>query len=361
MKIIPAGNSDSTYFNFRRIKRSFAAHINFQVYILLLLLYIMVISGCNREPKYHKKFRLKGNISISGAFALYPMTVLWAEEFMKLYSDVEIDVSAGGAGKGMADVLNGMVDLGMVSRSINPSETAKGAWSISVVKDAVVPTISKANPYLDVLTKNGITKKQLVSIFVEGTLTEWNLVFKTNKVEPIHVFTRSDACGAGEMWGKYLGKNQETLKGVGVFGDPGMADAVMNEPAGIGYNNIIYVYDLSTRKVYDGICVLPIDFNENGTIDRNEDFYENLDSLDKAIAEGRYPSPPARELYFVSKGKPGNRVVKEFLKWILTDGQRFVKGAGYVKLPEEKCLDELSKIRFTIRKVLHIEKKNNKQ
>jgi phosphate transport system substrate-binding protein len=359
MKVIHHKSIISIYFLCLRIAKYFIKHFNFLAFILLFIFCITVISGCSSEPKYHKKFRLKGNISISGAFALYPMTVLWAEEFMKLYPDVEIDVSAGGAGKGVADVLNGMVDLGMVSRSINPSETEKGAWIISVVKDAVVPTISEANPYLNVLTKNGITKKQLMSIFVDGTITGWNMVFNTKKDDPIHVFTRSDACGAGEMWGKYLGKNQEALIGVGVFGDPGMADAVKNEPAGIGYNNIIYAYDLSTRKFYNGIRVIPIDFNENGTIDKNEDFYENLDSLDKAIADGRYPSPPARELYFVSKGKPGNRVVKEFLKWILTDGQRFVKDAGYVKLTEEKCLDELAKIRFTISKVLRIEKKDN--
>ena len=86
----------------------------------VIVLFLSIILGCNREPRYHKKRQLKGNITISGAFALYPITVLWANEFMKLYPDVEIDISAGGAGKGMADVLNGMVDLGMVSREINP-------------------------------------------------------------------------------------------------------------------------------------------------------------------------------------------------------------------------------------------------
>ncbi len=325
--------------------------------IAFILIVIVLISSCNREPKYHKKSKLKGNISISGAFALYPMAVLWAEEFMKIYPDVQIDISAGGAGKGMADVLNGMVDLGMVSRSINQAENKKGAWSIAVVKDAVLPTISSGNPFIDTLKKKGITKEQLKSIFIENKITNWSAI--TGLIEKhmtIHVFTRSDACGAGEMWGKYLGGNQESLNGVGVYGDPGMADAIRNEPASIGYNNVIYVYDLATRKFYKGIQVLPIDLNNNGKIDPKENFYDNLDSLNKAIRDRIYPSPPSRDLYFVSKGKPKNEVVKEFLKWILTDGQKFVSKAGYVELSDIHRLDELSKIKFSLRRSFHLKK-----
>ncbi|MBM3310819.1 MAG: phosphate ABC transporter substrate-binding protein, partial [Candidatus Aminicenantes bacterium] len=54
----------------------------------------------------------------------------------------------------MADVLSGMVDLGMVSRDIRPEELEKGAFPVAVTKDAVVPTASAANPYLrDLLAK----------------------------------------------------------------------------------------------------------------------------------------------------------------------------------------------------------------
>ncbi|MCE8429450.1 MAG: hypothetical protein J5U19_13805, partial [Candidatus Methanoperedens sp.] len=50
---------------------------------------------------------LEGTISLSGAFALYPMAVRWGEEFQKLHPKVKVDISAGGAGKGMTDTLGG--------------------------------------------------------------------------------------------------------------------------------------------------------------------------------------------------------------------------------------------------------------
>ena len=71
--------------------------------------------------------KLHGELSLSGAFALYPLAVEWADEFKKNNPDVRVDVSAGGAGKGMTDVLAGMVDFGMVSREVYPPEIEKGA------------------------------------------------------------------------------------------------------------------------------------------------------------------------------------------------------------------------------------------
>ena len=60
-----------------------------------------------------------------------------------------------------------------------------------------------------------------------------------------------------------------------------------------------------------------------------------MNDLIDAIAKGKYPSPPARDLYFVTKGKPTNKLVIEFLKWVLADGQKYVNETGYINLSKE--------------------------
>ncbi len=295
--------------------------------------------------KVKAQSKLEGEISISGAFALYPMTVKWADEFRKLHPDVRIDISAGGAGKGISDALSEMVDLGMVSREIYPEELSKGAFAISVTKDAVVPVVSESNPLLNSLLIIGLKKGVASDIWITGKYKTWAQAFGLKSTLPLHIYSRSDACGAAEMWAKYLGKKQEDLNGIGVFGDPGLAQAVKRDALGIGFNNIGYAYDANTKKQINGIKVLPIDLNENGKIDPDENFYNSLDELIKAIATNKYPSPPARELYFVTKGKPKNNAVIEFIKWILTDGQRFVNESGYISLSKDKLISELNKLK----------------
>jgi len=286
-------------------------------------------------------------IQVSGAWALYPMMVKWAEEFQKVYPDVRIDVSAGGAGKGMADALAGLVDIGMVSRDIYPEEINKGAFWVSVCKDAVIPTVNKNNPVLNDLLSQGVTKRVFIDIWIYGNITTWGeVVGKPEITDPIRLFTRSDACGAAETWAKYLGRKQEDLGkfAVGVYGDPGLADAVKNNGLGMGYNNINYAYDEKTKKPVEGIMVIPIDINANGQVDENESFYGTKSELLSAIATGVYPSPPARYLNLVTKNAFTNET-KEFVKWILTDGQQYAEETGYIPLPQEKLYEELEKLK----------------
>jgi len=289
---------------------------------------------------------LKGQISLSGAFALYPLAVKWAEEFKKIHPKVKIDISGGGAGKGITDALAKVVDLGMVSREVKPEEVSKGAWYVAVAKDAVVPTINAKNPKVRELLAKGLTQQAAIKLFVTGEYKTWGDVLGIKSSIPVHVYNRSDACGAGETWAKYLGnKKQEDLLGTGVFGDPGVAAAVQKDPVAIGYNNIAYAYDLRTKRPNPGILVLPIDVNKNGKIDAAENFYATSNQLIAAIAQGKYPSPPARDLYLVSNGKPTNPVVKAFLKYILTVGQKYNVPNGYISLPKDKLNKGIAKLK----------------
>jgi len=287
---------------------------------------------------------LKGTINVSGAWALYPMVVKWAEEYQKIYPKVKIEVSAGGAGKGMADALAGLVDIGMVSRDIYPEEIQKGAYYVAVTKDAVVATINKDNPVLnDILTK-GVTRQIFYNIYIAGNVTTWGQVVGRPEItDKINVYTRSDAAGAPEVWANYLGKKQEDLRGVGVYGDPGLLEAVQKDRLGIGFNNIGYAYDTTTKEQVAGIRVVPIDINGNRQIDSGEDFYSTKDKIVEAIAKVIYPHPPARALYLVTKGK-FTGVTKEFVKWILTDGQKYEEEVGYVPLSKDVINEQLKKL-----------------
>jgi phosphate transport system substrate-binding protein len=301
-------------------------------------------SGTGHSDKNANNF--SGKITISGAFALYPLTVKWGQEFHKIHPKVTINISAGGAGKGMADALSKMVDLGMYSKEVSPEEKAKGAWYIAVSKDAVLPTINSANPVFMYLKANGLTKQKFSDIFISGKIKTWGEATGTRSNVKLESFTRSDACGAAEMWAKYLqGKKQEDLQGLGVNGDPGVADAIRKNTNGIGYNNLNFVYDMNTRRPYEGIDVVPLDMNGNGKVDPEENFYGSLDQVITAIQNGVYPAPPARDLYLVSAGKPTNKVVLAFLNWVLTDGQKYLSEAGYVSISPDKLKAGLEKLK----------------
>jgi len=280
-----------------------------------LVLSIIISTLIPKSYSQNNERDLKGHITISGAWALYPMVIKWSDEFQKIFPDVKIDISAGGAGKGITDVLSGSADLGMVSRDINAQEIQKGIWVVAVAKDSVVATVNADNPVIKDILAKGISKDILQKIFITGDIKTWGQVVGSNNSDPINVYTRSDACGAAQTWGKYLGQTQEDLVGIGVYGDPGVAEAVKKDQFAIGYNNINFAYDFKTKSSVPGIQVVTI-----------------------------YPALPPRELYLVSNGQPKSKEVRAFLRWILTDGQTFVPDTGFMNVSADRIKEDLEKL-----------------
>lgn len=285
------------------------------------------------------------SLTLSGAWALYPLAVRWKEEFTRTRPRVAIDIQAGGAGKGITDALAGVVDIGMVSRGILPVEIAKGAVALPVAKDAVVATVSRKNPLLAVLLRRGLDREALNRIWIRGGAVTWEALTRGRGRTPVHVFTRSDACGAAETWAAFLGGHQEDLHGIGVYGDPGLAEAVRRDPLAIGFNNVNFAYDARTLEPVSGLAVCPIDLDGSGAIEPAEDIYAGRDDLTRAIAAGVYPSPPARELFFVIKEKPARPLLAEFLEWVLGEGQRYVGEMGYIAVGPDRIAASLAALR----------------
>jgi phosphate transport system substrate-binding protein len=288
---------------------------------------------------------LSGTISVSGAFALYPMMTVWAEEFSNIHPDVEFDVQGGGAGKGMTDTIAGAVDIGMISRSIKPEEEDQGIFWVSVTKDAVFPIISDANPVKDQILAKGIPQEVFAKIYITEEIKTWGEVIGDPSItDPINIYTRSDSSGAAEQWAKFSGGTaQDELKGIGINGEPAMVDTVLKDPHGIGFGNLNSIFDLSNGNIVPGIIIPPIDINANGQADADELYTVKEDAFG-AVANGTYPSPPARFENLATKGKPTGLTLA-FIEWILTDGQQYLEQAGYVPLTPEQQAESLAKLK----------------
>ena len=313
--------------------------------LLVLALTACGGSGTTAEPADNQAAQAPAGeaetLTVSGAFALFPMMTLWGEQYQAVNPAVRFDITGGGAGKGMTDMLSGVADIAMVSRELKQEEIDQGAFGVPVTIDAVVPTVNANNPYIDEILATGLTPEKAAAIWMNQGTTTWGQLLGTDAAENITVYTRSDAAGAAEVWAKYMGgAAQEDLLGTAVNGDPGLAEAVRQDELGIGYNNIGFAYNLETGEQLEGLRVIPLDLNGDGQISADEDFYATKDGIAAAIAARQYPFPPARELYLVTKGEP-TPAIAELYRWILTEGQAFVTDAGYVTLSPERIEEAL--------------------
>jgi phosphate transport system substrate-binding protein len=280
---------------------------------LAILMVLVFAMACGRRKQHPTTIR------VSGAWALYPLMQRWSDSYTHLHPEIRVEVCAGGAGKGITDCLSEQVDLAMVSRDLRPEELAQGAVPHIVARDAVFVVLSASHPAAAELGRTGLTRPVLAELFLGGS---------SARFPGLRVYTRSDACGAAETWAKFLGVGQEDLKGIAVYGDPGISEAVRQDGQAIGYNNLAFAFNPRTGRPAEGLLVVSLDANGNGRIDPEEDVSTQERAI-AAIAQGHYPSPPSRNLLLVTKGSPRG-ASQDFLRWIQSEGQSIAREAGFI-------------------------------
>ncbi|ELY61805.1 ABC-type phosphate transporter substrate-binding component [Natronococcus amylolyticus DSM 10524] len=269
------------------------------------------------------------------------MVQVWADIYTD-ERDVNIDVSGGGTGVGVSDVMNEQVDIAMMGRDPDEEEIEQGLVATAMLIDTVVGTINVNNPVYDEIREHGLTQDELAAVFSKE-ITNWGELVDSDVDEPIYVYGRSDSSAAYQQWGEFLGgytENELEDMADGNFdGDQQVAQAINNDSHGISLNNINYVYDFNTGDLEMNIRPVPLDRDESGTLSPGEDFYDTRDEFLTAVEEDRYPSPPARDMYLAANGE-FDEDAADFVEWVLTEGQQYVRDNGYAPIDDEKLEEQ---------------------
>jgi phosphate transport system substrate-binding protein len=299
-------------------------------------------------------------INGAGATFPYPIYSKWFSEYNKLHPNVQINYQSIGSGGGIRQVTNQTVFFGATDGPMTPDQLLAAPSKILhfptvLGGDVPVYNIRGVNAELK------FTGTVLADIFL-GKITKWNdpAIVKLNAGvnlpgSDITVVHRSDGSGTTYIWVDYLAKVSEEWKkkvgvatavnwptGVGGKGNEGVAGLVTQSPGSIGYVELIYAIQNNisygsvqntagefmratqesvTAAAAGAAAKMPADFRV---------------SITNAEGKGVYPvsSFTWLLLYENPKDKAQAKVMVDFVKWMLTDGQKFAGSLGYAPLPD---------------------------
>jgi phosphate transport system substrate-binding protein len=290
---------------------------------------------------YQRASGVSGNLSSVGSDTLANLMTLWAEEFKRVYPNVNIQVQAAGSSTAPPALTEGTANLGPMSRPMkSDEETAfekKYGYKptpIKVAIDALAVFTHKDNPI------KGLSMDQVDAIFsatrkcgYAEDVKQWGQLGLTGdwKTRDMQLFGRNSVSGT---YGYF--KEHALCKGdfkTNVNEQPGSASVVQSVSASlnaVGYSGIGYTTS--------SVKALPL------AKKAGDPFIEP--TAEKAIA-GEYPL--ARFLYiYVNKApnKPVAPLELEFLKLVLAKiGQQVVIKDGYIPLPAKIINKELEKLK----------------
>jgi phosphate transport system substrate-binding protein len=290
--------------------------------IVLLAGLFIGLSGCGSDSGTQTEVGqgTSGSFKIIGSNTVEPLSVLWAEDYMKANPDVSIAVSGPGSGVGIAALIDGTTDIAQASRPMKSSEydqareNGRDPVEITVAMDALSVIVHPSNPVSE------LTIAQLSAIF-SGQITNWNEVGGNDA--PIVALSRDTNSGTHVFFKEHVVQMQGTDKedktleyGSKVLLLPstkeGVDEVTGNENA-IFYPGLGYLTDevkpLAIKATSDSPGVLP--------------------SVE-AAQDGSYPI--SRGLYYYTDGEPAG-IIKSFIDYCLSaEGQERVTESGYVPL-----------------------------
>jgi len=301
-------------------------------------------------------------LQINGAGATFPAPIYtkWFSEYNKLHGNVEINYQPLGSGAGIRQVTNQTVFFGASDGPMNNDQLQAAPGKIlhfPTVLGAVVPVynIPGANAELK------FTGPVLADIFL-GKVTKWNdpAIAKLNpdvKLPGIDITVvhRSDASGTTYIWADYFAKVSPEWKtkvgvntsvnwptGVGGKGSEGVTGVVTQTPGSISYVELVYA--LQNKINYGSVQNMAGEFTKGSVqsvtaaasaaaTQMPADFRV---SITNAPGKGVYPisSFTWLLLYENPKDKGKSKAMVDFVKWALTDGQKYCADLGYAPLPE---------------------------
>jgi len=291
--------------------------------VLSLSLSAGILSFNTADGGKKKNPPLKGTINISGTRFLFPLVEKWAAAFKKENPGVDFVIQQGVENR----------DIDASAAPVKKIDSSKGNYTV-VSRFALVPIANAKNPAINDLAVKGISKADFLKIYFKGEDKTNNFNLRANQVVPIHVYSRG-AC-ASATFTDHFNKQIRDLDNTGgkIEDDNVLLETVLKDSLGIAYNNLGFVYNLGTRKQKNGIRVIPIDLNNNGKVDKEENFYASLDELIKKLETTPTDLPPTGDLTFIYRDdKPE---VKAFVQWVLEKGQRYNNELGFLSLNNTK-------------------------
>ncbi len=256
-------------------------------------------------------------LTIKGSDTMVHLVSAWAEEFMKQHQDVELSVTGGGSGTGIAGIINGTTDICASSRKINNKEmelaTGRGVSpvEVSVALDGIAVIVHPHNK-LEEFSLN-----QLQGIFT-GKVTNWQEVGGEDR--PILVFSRESSSGTYVFFQEHVMSRQDYAARARLLpGTSALVQGVAADIGAIGYVGLGYV-----REAGDRVKAVRI---------QNSDGEPSIAPSEKTVQDGSYPI--ARPLFLYTNGEASG-TAKDFMAFILSEqGQKIVREAGYVSIENQ--------------------------
>jgi glycine cleavage system H lipoate-binding protein/ABC-type phosphate transport system substrate-binding protein len=298
---------------------------------LFISLLLMTGSSLYSSNSYgEKKAEQGGAFTVLATPDLYTLTAKWADEYSKLNPGTNINVVNVESQEKAGDLIR-EGGIGFVSDDFLAGLKNESLWKEVVGRDVIVPVINAKNPFMDEINIHGISPDILASFVKNGEHSSWGDLLKNGDKQKVDFYCINDD-GAIRNLSEFLKTDATRIAGVNPGNSAEVVTAIQNDPYAIGFCRLISLVDFKSQGITENVKLLPIDRNGNGLIDSNEKIYDDINNFSRGVWIGKYPKTLFSNIFTIAGRQPQNYGEVAFVKWVLTDGQKYLSLNGFSDL-----------------------------
>src|ERR1035437_2486604 len=273
------------------------------------------------------------SVFISGTKFTYPLIEKWIAEYAKVNPNSKLKIAPKLAAGQTAD-------LSIIAHQPAKDELKADQAIVYAGKYALLPVTNPNNPILLGASKKGFNKKEIDKLFFEVVDYDAEPTKEKPKFAATIYARDNQACASTALAG-YFGHLTSEIRGKKVLGDDiYLLSALKKDSIGIAYNNLGYLYDTNSRKLKDGIALLPLDLKK----DTKDILTGNLDNVIEVLEKNHIETIPVEKIGFIFSQQTVRKEVSDFLKWVLSDGQKFNHEEGFLHLDKQELVEQTNKL-----------------
>lgn len=261
---------------------------------------------------------------------LYNLTSLWEKEYNRMFPGSKLEIIRVSDSRTANDLLERGA-IGFISNEYFPQFDNGSKWKVVIGRDVIVPVINSKNPFIEEISRRGITPESLADFFSNSDSRTWGTLLKGDQKTKADLFVINDSSISKSIAG-FLKTEAVSDFGKKLDNAGELLSEIKKDQYAIGFCKLVSIMNPENQDMTADIRLLPIDRNGNGLIDYNENIYGNLNDFSRGVWIGKYPKALISNIYSVSSDKPQSKTEVDFLSWILNDGQKFLYSSGHSDL-----------------------------
>jgi glycine cleavage system H lipoate-binding protein/ABC-type phosphate transport system substrate-binding protein len=299
--------------------------------IIFLTCLLIVRYSClaGSTPVNKSGFLPSDSIVILSTPDLYNISTKWAAEYNKLNSGTKINVISV-TDAGMAESLSDKGKIGFITGDGSSVLNEQSFTKLVVGRDVLIPVVNSNNPLMKEINLKGISPENLLVYLNSKEGRKWGTLLNDSQSTPANFYFVDDKIISEEI-AEFLGQTELQIDGIKKENGNELLAAIQKDPYGIGFCKMVNVIDFQNQALIENISLMPIDRNNNGVLDYNENIYSDLNNFSRGVWIGKYPRSLFSNIYSVSQ-QPRSENESAFLKWVLNEGQEFLYSNGYSDL-----------------------------